>query len=188
MRIISDEEFDILKEVINVGVGHSASALSELLHDEVHIEIPEIIIDTLSNIKDKVSKKDSAFSILQKFSGEITGETIIFFSKKSIKPLVKAFTGEDEDDPTFVADVLKEISNILINYLIGAISNFLGEKVEYSLPVVVKKLELEKSEEMIVMLIKAKMELKKKSVSIDIVVIITIKSLEKMKEKIKEMI
>ncbi len=186
MKILSDEEFDILKEIINVGVGHSASALSELLHDEVHIETPEIIIDTLLNIKDKISKKDSALSILQKFSGEITGETIIFFSKKSIKPLVKAFAGEDEEDPTFVADVLKEISNILINYLIGAISNFLGENVEYSLPVVVKNLEISNPEKMIVMLIKAKMELRKKSVSIDIFVIITIKSLEKMKQKIKE--
>jgi chemotaxis protein CheC len=71
------------------------------------------------------------------FSGSLSGTAELMFPTDSASVLVAVLTGEDLDSPDLDAvkiGTLSEIGNIVINGVIGSISNILEERMEYKIP------------------------------------------------------
>ena len=52
MRIanLNEAQIDALREVSNIGMGHAATALSQLLGKTVHLQVPQVLITDISKV------------------------------------------------------------------------------------------------------------------------------------------
>lgn len=76
--LLTDEQLDFLKEMMNIGAGNAASALSQLLNSKVDVNVPKIHLLKPENMMKIIS--DPALKVISvKVStvGDILGE--IFF-------------------------------------------------------------------------------------------------------------
>jgi len=140
---------DVLTEMINIYVGRAAGLLSEMVNQRVILSVPQIELIALSS-EDQSSKQfppifspGHIISSSMRFGQSFEGKAYLIFPAEQAKFLVNACLGEDilvlDDTETlsFIDtdfDVLKEISNVILNAVIGEFGNFLDTKLEYSLP------------------------------------------------------
>ena len=140
---------DVLTEMINVYIGKATSLLSEMVNQRVLLSVPEVELITLSNMDPLNNQFSSVFppghiiSSSIRFGQRFEGKAFMVFPIEQAKLLVNACLGEEivvQEDEALLEfidtdfDVLKEISNIILNAIIGEFGNFLDTKLEYSLP------------------------------------------------------
>ncbi len=140
---------DVLTEMINVYVGRAAGLLSEMVNQRVILSVPQIELIAVSP-QDQSSQQfppifspGHIISSSMRFGHSFEGKAYLIFPAEQAKLLVNACLGEDlvlQDNNDVLGfidtdfDVLKEISNVILNAVIGEFGNFLDTKLEYSLP------------------------------------------------------
>lgn len=140
---------DILKELVNTYIGQAASLLSEMVRQKIDLRIPSVdLVNTRDTPIDRylssaLMDTTHVISSSIKFGYDFTGKAYLLFPAEQAKVIVNACIGEemgaaDENAPFALADtdfdVLREISNVILNAIIGEFSNLLETKLEYSLP------------------------------------------------------
>lgn len=140
---------DALTEIINVYIGKAASMLSEMVNQRINLSVPEVELIAF-NQEGRPSKQLPAIfssghiiSSSISFGQTLQGKAFLMFPADQAKLLVNVCLGEEtaisesEELVEFIDtdfDVLKEISNVILNAIIGELSNFMDTRVEYSLP------------------------------------------------------
>lgn len=138
-HLFSDEEQDAIVELMNIGVGRAAAALSHLTHDEVLLSVPKIDFVTYaqaSRIFDNILPETLA-GVMQSFQGFIQGQTTLIFPEERSLELVKAIVGDelpDGDISELEQDTLAELGNILLNSCLATLANLLNSDINTSLP------------------------------------------------------
>jgi len=185
--VFSEDELDIIKESLNIGLGESALALSEILNDFIQIDVPDITIELWSKAKDILkSKFDNHVSVYQDFLGDLQGKSYVLYPNDSLDSLLSILIDEENIDDNMQNDILMEVSNILINSLIGSIGNLLNEDIRCSLPEIeIKDFdELVNKEDYFLVIIDTNLRFKKKSIDINILIIFSINSFDKFRNNL----
>ncbi len=131
-------QIDALREFVNIGIGTAAATLNEMLSSHIHLEAPSVILlepESSVGLDEWMNKQLSCVQL--GYDGAITGKSILVFPLNSAEKLVAALTDEIPGTVGMnaaKAGTLNEIGNIVINAVMGAISNILGTRLEYSLP------------------------------------------------------
>jgi chemotaxis protein CheC len=137
---LTEDQDDILSELLNIGMGKAASQLNDMLERPVIIKVPNIKLIRASKLRDEEVKLqfDKFISaVSMDFGGFISGKTALVFPPKSAQNLVEALTGEEPGTPemdSVTVETLSEIGNIVINSVMGSLSNSIGQCLEYSPP------------------------------------------------------
>jgi chemotaxis protein CheC len=145
MRIqdLKELQLDGIKESANIGGGHAATALSQMLGKEVNVEVPKIEILPIEKTP-KLLGKDVGIIVasLTKFFGDVTGRTLIVMNDEHAKKLVKILLNKDMsrdiDFDDMAISSLKEVTNILCSSYLNAISEFIGLMLLPSVPAIVR--------------------------------------------------
>jgi len=76
---MSATQQETLAEVLNIGMGRAAKMLSELINDEIELQIPEVGLFPVKEIKDKLENLliGPITSIHQVFSGPFSGDGLM---------------------------------------------------------------------------------------------------------------
>jgi chemotaxis protein CheC len=135
----TDMQLDVLKELVNLGVGKAAAALNEMLESHIELEVPSITLFQYEKLEEEPEGFGEAeVSCVQlNFRGSFDGAAALVFPPSSAAKLVAALTGEDPETPSLnavMAGTLNEVGNILINAVIGTIGNVLEKPFDFSLP------------------------------------------------------
>lgn len=142
MTIIKVDPYiiDALKEIVNIGAGRSAALLAEMTHRRIVLTIPDVQIinsDELCTVHGFDSTRSVA-TVSLVFKGVISGQTALMIPPQSAANLVSLLVHEEYDKAELDAvmvETLKEVGNIIVNGIMGSISNILGERFTYSVPV-----------------------------------------------------
>lgn len=145
--LLSDEEKDILQEIMNIAFGQAAADLAEIINVFVVLNVPYIqVVKAVAlpeYLKAEVEGYDTICMVEQRFWGEFKGSAFLIFPAGSGKELV-SIMGEGGDlslDLTAVdsmeKETLMEVGNILIGACVGKVSELLGDRVTYSPPRIV---------------------------------------------------
>jgi chemotaxis protein CheC len=137
----------ILKEYVNVFIGQAANMLSEMTNQRVLLSVQELeVID----MNDENATNGKTFfehghivSSSIRFGQDFSGRAYLIFPANKAKQLVDVCLGthfentgvdfnKELTDTDF--DVLKEISNVILNSVVGEFSNLLGTKVDFGIP------------------------------------------------------
>lgn len=138
---LTDAHLDALQELINIGVGRAASMLNQMLDSQIVLEIPVVSVLTLSQIQAELEKrfgKDSLAAVKLNFTGSFSGKANLVFPTESAATLVSLLTGEEIDSPDLDSvkiGTLSEVGNIVINGIMGSISNVLNQHLNYAIPI-----------------------------------------------------
>lgn len=140
---LNEDERDCLQELMNIAYGSAAAAISEILDAFATLNIPDIKIITLGELKDYLKDdmdSDSAYIVSnQLINGKFSGETLFLIDIDSAKHLAREFDIDEEDiDDDELFDVVLEITNILSSSMIGRLAEELEAEVSFSPPIVQK--------------------------------------------------
>jgi chemotaxis protein CheC len=118
---------DVLKEIGNIGAGHAATALAQLLMERIDMTVPEVSIVPLEKLHEVVGgAEELVVGIFMKVYGDIPSNLLFFFHHLEAELLVNKVLGleksnlEDYDD--LEQSVLREISNIMTGAYLNALS------------------------------------------------------------------
>jgi chemotaxis protein CheC len=136
----SEQIVDALAEFINIGAGKAANALNELFGSHTRTSIPTVTIIKKSSDVDVVQDQ---YTVSMNFIGEICGSASLVFASDTIEKIATIIGPgpSPEQSASFCKSVLLETANIVINAIIGSISNMVKSEVEYSVPVTSESLD-----------------------------------------------
>jgi len=147
--MLSEQQKDILGEIVNVYIGQAASLLSEMTGQEIRLNIPQVVLLTGDSIvldpkvADDIWAQGHVVSSSINFSQGLHGKTFLMFPASQAKALVNACLGEMELLPAISEsrdlldtdfDVLKEVANVILNSIMGGFGGLLDTCLEYSVP------------------------------------------------------
>lgn len=131
-RDLGPRQLDALREVANIGAGHAATALSQMVNQRIMVDIPEIKIVRLEDVGEILGPPDEIVSaVMMQLLGDVTGRTVQIFPWRTAvqltsKLLSKESTEAPEDFGELEQSALKEVSNILVGAYVNALSEFMG--------------------------------------------------------------
>jgi chemotaxis protein CheC len=140
MPLITEKQLDALQEFINIGIGRAAGMLNEMLDTPIQLSVPILQVFEGGVLKQELAQRldRHRFSAVRLgFSGSFSGSAELLFPTESASALVALLTGEDRDSPDLDGvkiGTLTEVGNIVINGILGSISNLLKQHMSYALP------------------------------------------------------
>ena len=136
---LTGEQTDAITELVNIGVGQASASLNELLDFAVTLSVPSVQLITDANAGQYLGSDPGALlaGVQMNFSGGCLGTAELVFPPESARHLVAVLVGEklevDQRDSVWVG-TLTEVGNILLNGVMGTISNALEAPLEYDVP------------------------------------------------------
>jgi chemotaxis protein CheC len=133
------DQKDALSELINIGFGRAAAALSKLTGQRVRLEVPQVAMCPIEELSSHLRPmvQSEVASVHQIFSGSVVGDALLVLDKQSAAILKELLTNEPalplEIDGS-AREVLTEIGNILLNACLGTFGNLLQVQVSFSVP------------------------------------------------------
>lgn len=138
MELTADEK-DALTELINIGYGRAAGALSELTGYRVSLEVPSVTLHEIEVLVPKLANliKVDVACVNQSFTGPIRGNAMLMMDEASAVTLSRVLTDERTLTQGFdsnVREIIVEVGNILLNACLGVFGNLLNVHLSFSVP------------------------------------------------------
>jgi chemotaxis protein CheC len=144
---ITEEEQDILQEIMNIAFGKAAADLAEVINIFVVLSVPDIRIIKAVDLPDYIQTEFSEFGnisiVEQNFWGEFKGNALLIFPADAGKELISLLgdggelTFGSESSDILENETLMEVGNILIGACVGKVAELLKDVVTYSPPRVI---------------------------------------------------
>lgn len=135
------DQVDALQELVNIGVGRAAGVLNEMIDSHICLQVPFIKILSPLQMKDELEQRLGVYHISAVrlcFTGSFNGNAQLVFPTDSASKLVAVLTHEELGTPDLDSvkiGTLTEVGNIVINGVMGSVSNLLRQHLNYSLPI-----------------------------------------------------
>ncbi len=135
---ISPASLDVLRELMNIGVGRAARAISELSGREVALRVLEV---ALLDLADRHQLADLGgqinLRVSQAFRGGLAGYALFALNRPGAVRLARLLLDKAEDDVAFdelEQSALLELGNIVIGSAVGMLASELKVTLRYDLP------------------------------------------------------
>jgi chemotaxis protein CheC len=129
-RSLKAIQMDALREVANIGAGHAATALSQMIGETIMISVPTINVSRLEEIPPQVAAPDEPVAaVLMHMLGDLTGRTCSCFRvarRVGIASLLLRRPSGPDDFSEMEQSAIKEAGNILSSAYMNALSDFMG--------------------------------------------------------------
>ena len=136
---LNDLQKDALKEVGNIGAGHAATALSQLLNAKINLSEPSIDVIKFRDLASRVGHQNQMVAALHMYiRGEAPGQIVVLFDREQaidfVGTFLKRVIGDIQVFDSIADSTLKEIGNIIAGSYLSAINNLTGQNVLPSVP------------------------------------------------------
>ena len=129
-RSLKALQLDALREVANIGAGHAATALSQMIGQTIMISVPTINVARLEEIPPQVGAPDEPVAaVLMHMLGDLTGRTLLVFPRRTarrLSALLLRRPPSPDDFSEMEQSAIKEAGNILSSAYMNALSDFMG--------------------------------------------------------------
>jgi chemotaxis protein CheC len=135
----SDIQKDAVIELINLGIGRAASALEDMIQEEVHLSVPDVEFSDYASLGEELEQIDNKEPsvIMQQFNGDFSGNAILLFPEQSGMSLVRRMlkdSASEEQISELEEEALTEIGNIILNACFGQIAELLSTELAGDVP------------------------------------------------------
>ena len=145
MEQLTDQYFDVLKELGNIGAGNATTALAQMIDCKVDMCVPQVRLLEFKEVGEIVGGEDKIMtSIFLQVEGDIDGSIMFMLSKTAAAHLVNklmcGMLGIDEekaDEYEFgemECSAIKEVGNIITGAYLNALSGLTNMKIFPSVP------------------------------------------------------
>jgi len=138
MDQLSSRQLDVLCELSNIGVGHAATALSQLLRHRIMLEVPKVTVVDIAEVPELLGGSERLVAgVTLQVLGAARGNILMVIPAKSAARLVAMLGSAGPDDPLdndLAVSTLCEIGNILASSYLSVLSDMLGATLIPSIP------------------------------------------------------
>ena len=135
-------QFDVLREIGNIGAGNATTALSKLLDARIEMRVPKVNLAGFSEITGIIGDEEQVMvGILLSLEGDVNGMMMFLLDTDSAGKLVSAVLKRDEAGETDIYDfdelelsALNEIGNIITGAYLSALSDLTKLTIVSSVP------------------------------------------------------
>ena len=142
---MSQEYFDILKELGNIGAGNATTALAQMLQCKVDMSVPQVRLLEFSDVGEIVGGDEKIMvGIYLQVEGDVEGSMMFIMDKRAAAQVVnKLMAGMiviDEDKAEeyefgeMECSAVKEVGNIITGAYLNALSGITSLKILPSVP------------------------------------------------------
>ncbi|HOJ77433.1 MAG TPA: chemotaxis protein CheC [Bacillota bacterium] len=136
---LNSTQLDVLKEIGNIGSGHAATALSQLLLDKIEMTVPNVKILPLEEVSNYLGgAEELVVGIYMKVFGDAPGKLMYIFKNGDAQKLVNMVADsnllEMEHYQDYEQSVLEEISNIMTGAYLNALTKLTNLTMLSSVP------------------------------------------------------
>ena len=184
---------DALTELINIGYGRAAGALSELTGYRINLEVPKIAMYAIDEMAPHLQRmvEGEVATVNQVFSGALSGNALLILDEKAALVLSELLTDEASSSGTFdsgAREIITEVGNILLNALLGVFGNLLQVHVTFAVPrlrldsvsSVLQSITIREEELRYALMIHTRFHLRASNVTGYLVIVLGITSLDRM--------
>ena len=130
-------QFDVLKEIGNIGAGNATTALATMLHIKVDMKVPKVALLDFQELPEILGGAENIIAgILLTLSGSIDGMMMFVLERDAAHSMENMLMGQDVPlDAEFSemeASALQEIGNIITGAYLASLSNLTDSGNSYS--------------------------------------------------------
>jgi len=131
-------QYDVLKEIGNIGAGNATTALSTMINSKVDMNVPKVDLLNIKELPDMLGgAEEIVVGILITLEGEINGMMMFMMEQMSACRIVDILMGKSsklEDFTEMEYSALREIGNIIAGAYLSSLSTLTGIKINASIP------------------------------------------------------
>lgn len=135
-------QFDVLKELGNIGAGNATTALAKLINAKIDMKVPKVELLGFSDIAKVMGSEETVMvGILLMLEGDVNGMMMFLLEVESARNLVGKLMGiqTSADDvgkefDSIQLSALNEIGNIITGAYLSALSDLTRLKIISSVP------------------------------------------------------
>lgn len=135
---MSQEYYDVLKELGNIGAGNATTALAQLINCRVDMKVPQVRLMDFQEVGTAMGGEEQIMAgIYLMVEGDITGSMMFLLEQDAAHHLVKKLMGMSEANTEFTEmeiSALKEIGNIITGAYLNSLSTITNLKIFPSIP------------------------------------------------------
>lgn len=135
---MSQEYFDILREIGNIGAGNATTALAQMLQCKVDMSVPKVALLEFKDVGEAMGGEEQVMAgIYLGVEGDITGSIMFLLEKNSARFLVSKLMGMEMEGDEFSEmefSALKEVGNIITGAYLNSLSALTNLVIFPSIP------------------------------------------------------
>ena len=137
---LTDEQKDAMKEIVSIGAGNAATALSQMLSKRVTIKVPNVNLVTLESAAEVFGSAETlVIAIYLQLLGDASGVILLSFNKDEAARIIGILLGKKPDQKSNILSemaqsALKETATILSGAYLGAMGKLLKMRFLVSSP------------------------------------------------------
>ncbi|MGZ3182442.1 MAG: chemotaxis protein CheC [Telluria sp.] len=135
---LTELQHDALLEIFNIGVGHAAAAMSDIVNEEVTMSVPSISFLNRADAAALLGRESARVcGVSQHFEGAFQTEALLMFPEDKSLEIVRLMVGDAvplAELTEMEQEAMSEIGNIILNSCIGTLANIFGQELSGSLP------------------------------------------------------
>lgn len=133
---LDSRQQDTLRELSNIGMGHAATSLSQLVGRTIMLHVPRVMTVDLSEVPDLLGGPERLVAgVILKLEGAAGGNMLLVLPRASAEQLLQILLGPAAGlDDELGVSTLKEIGNILASSYLNALGEMLGMTLYPSIP------------------------------------------------------
>ena len=141
------QQEDVLKELINMSFGLSASLIGDMLENHARLHIPDISNIAIHNLDAKIIEvlgNESDFYLTkQRFLGSFHGEVLFIFTDETAKAFCDMLLKQQSSDESDIKSSILELTNIITSACIGKFCEIIHGETIFKVPSIEKRSALE---------------------------------------------
>lgn len=137
-RRLNSVQLDTLKEVSNIGMGHAATALSQMTGQRVNLTVPNVTIIEINQVPEHLGGvEEMMVGITLQILGDARGSIMLLFPQQSAHLLLCNLLGHQGETLVISEEsssALKEVGNILASAYLSGLGSLLNKTLIPSVP------------------------------------------------------
>lgn len=142
LNSLNEMQYDVLKEIGNIGAGNATTALSTMLNMKIDMSVPKVALVPFNDLSTYIGREDqTVVGLLLEMSDDVEGMMLFIFDMVSAHRLVNMLMGmgdaPENSEITFSEmemSALNEIGNIVAGSYVTAMSTMTNLKINLSVP------------------------------------------------------
>ncbi|MDE6405419.1 MAG: chemotaxis protein CheC [Lachnospiraceae bacterium] len=135
---LSNEYFDVLRELGNIGAGNATTALAQMMQCKVDMAVPKVQLLEFKELGEAMVGEETVMAgIYLGIEGDIKGSIMFLLEKAAAKHLVGKLMGMESEGDEFSEmefSALKEVGNIITGSYLNSLSSITSLAIYPSVP------------------------------------------------------
>ena len=131
---VTENYYDVLKEIGNIGAGHAMTALSQMLQCKVDMKVPQVRLLEFAEVGEMMGGEEQIMvGVFLGVEGDITGSMMFMVEEESARHLIQKITmgmlpaGAEFEEMGLSA--MKEVGNIITGAYLNSLSTLTSLKI-----------------------------------------------------------